>query len=64
MKTIKFNPKENGWLRIDGDVETIVAHFENGGKETMNFMGFATMNKRKFNKIVQIGCYKEGEEIV
>lgn len=64
MKTIKFNPKETGWLSIDGDVATIVAHFENGEKETMNFVGFATMNKRKFNKIVQIDCYKEGEEII
>ena len=36
MKTIKFNPKETGWVSIDGDVATVVAHFNNGEKETMN----------------------------
>lgn len=63
MKTIKFNPKETVWIPIDSDVRTIVAHFNNGEKETMNFIGFITMNERKKNKIVQIDCYKEGEEI-
>lgn len=63
MKTIKFNPKETGWITIDGDVKTIVAHFNDSHKETMSIFDFATMGKRKKNKIVQIDCYKEGEEI-
>ena len=63
MKTIKFNPKETGWIPIDGDVATIVSHFNNGEKETMNIIDFVTMNRKKYNKIVQIDCYKEGEEI-
>ena len=63
MKTIKFNPKETGWIRIDGGVKTIVAHFNDRHKETMSLLDFATINKRKKNKIVQIDYYKEGEEI-
>lgn len=63
MKTIKFNPKETCWIPVDGDVATIVAYFNNGEKETMNIVDFVTMNRRKYNKIVQIDCYKEGEEI-
>ena len=63
MKSIKFNPKETGWVSIDGDVATVVAHFNNGEKETMNIVDFVTMNRRKYNKILQIDCYKEGEEI-
>lgn len=63
MKTIKFNPKETGWVRIDGDVKTIVAHFNNGEKETMNIIDFVIMDRSWYNKIVQIDCYKEGEEI-
>ena len=63
MKTIKFNPKETGWVSIDGDVKTIVAHFNDGHKETMSLLDFVAINKRKKNKIVQIDCYKEGEEI-
>ena len=63
MKTIKFYPKETGWIRIDGSVKTIVAHFNDGHKETMSPLDFVTINKRKKNKIVQIDCYKEYEEI-
>lgn len=63
MKTIKINPKETGWIPIDGDVATVVVHFNNGEKETINIIDFVTMNRRKYNKIVQIDCYKEGEEI-
>ena len=62
MKSIKFNPKETGWVSIDGDVVTVVVHFNNGEKETMNTTDFVTMNRRKYNKIVQIDCYKEGEQ--
>jgi len=63
MKTIKINPKETGWIAIDGDVKTIVAHFNDGHEETMSLIDFVTINKRKQNKIVQIDCYKEGKEI-
>ena len=63
MKTIKLNPKETGWIPIDGDIKTIVAHFNDGHKETMSLLCFVTISKRKRNKIMQIDCYKEGEEI-
>ena len=63
MKTIIFNPKETGWIPIDGDIATVVVYFNNGEKETMSIIDFVTMNRRKRNKIVQIDCYKEGEEI-
>ena len=63
MKTIKFNPKETGWIPVDGDVKMIVAHFDDGHKETMSLLDLVIMNKRKINKIMQIDCYKEGEEI-
>lgn len=63
METIKFNPKETGWIPIGGDVVTIVAHFNNGKKETMSIIDFIFMIRRKYNKIVQIDCYKDGEEI-
>ena len=63
MKTIKINPKETGWISIPGDTKTIVAHFNDGHKETFHTFHFATIGKRKKNKIVQIDCYKEGEEI-
>ena len=63
METIKLNPKETGWIFIKSDVKTIVAHFNDGHKETMPLLDFVTINKRKKNKIVQIDCYKEDEEI-
>lgn len=63
MKTIKFNPNETEWVSVGGDVATVVAHFNDGHKETMSLLDFVTINKRKKNKIVQIDCYKEGEEI-
>ena len=63
MKTIKINPKETGWLSIPCDIKTIVAHFNDGHKETTPLLALVTINKRKKNKIVQIDCYKEGEEI-
>lgn len=64
MKTIKTNFKETGWLTIDGDVKWIVAHFADGHKETLSVVSFLTLGKRKQDKLVQIDCYNEGEEIV
>ena len=63
MKTIKLNPKETGWIHIDSDVKTIIVHYNDDNKETMSPVEFLIMNKRKRNKVVQIDCYKEGEEI-
>ena len=62
MKTIKVNPNETGWLRIDGDVKTIVAHFKDGHKETFSLVQFLVAKKAHKN-VIQIDCYKEGEEI-
>ena len=63
MKTIKINPKETVWTSIEADVATIVVHFNDGSKEIMSLFDFITINKRKKNKVVQIDCYKNGEEI-
>ena len=61
MKTIKINPDETGWVKIDGSVRTIVAHFKDGHKETFSLVDFLTFKRR--NLVVQIDCYEEGEEI-
>ena len=62
MKTIKINPKETGWTRIDGNTNTIVAHFDDGHKETMSLVDYITAVS-KSQHVVQIDCYTEGEEI-
>ena len=62
MKTIKINPDETGWVKIDGSVRTIVAHFKDGHKETFSLVDFLTFKHRKL--VVQIDCYEEGEEII
>ena len=61
MKTIKINPDETGWVKIDGSVRTIVAHFKDGHKETFSLVDFLTFKRR--NLVVQIDCYEEGEKI-
>ena len=62
MKTIKINPKKTGWTRIDGNIKTIVAHFDDGHKETMSLIDYMTA-ARKRQHVVQIDCYADGEEI-
>ena len=59
MKKIKINPNKTGWVKFDGSVKTIVAHFKDGHKETFSTVDFL-MFRRK-NLIVQIDCYDEGE---
>lgn len=63
METIKFNSKETGWTSIPVDVATIVVHFNDGSKEPKSLVDFLTMKKGEKNNIVQIDCYKNGEEI-
>lgn len=46
MKTIKINPKETGWTRIDGNTKTIVAHFDDGHKETMSLIDYMIRRQR------------------
>ena len=62
MKSIKINPKETGWTPIEGGTKTIVAHFDDGHKETMALVDYM-MAARKRQHVVQIDCYAEGEEI-
>lgn len=62
MKTIKINPDETGWVGIEGGTETIVAHFKDGHKETFTLVDFLMAHKVR-KQVVQIDCYKEGEEI-
>ena len=62
MITIKINPNETGWTRIDGNTKTIVAHFDDGHKETMSLIDYITA-ARKSQHVVQIDCYTDGEEI-
>jgi hypothetical protein len=63
MKTIKINPKETGWTRIDGNTKTIVAHFDDGRKETMSLIDYITAVCQS-QHVVQIDCYTEGEEVM
>ena len=62
MKSIRLNPNKTDWTRIDGDVENIVAHFDDGHKEKMSLPDFLT-SARKREHIIQIDLYTEGEEI-
>lgn len=62
MKSIKVNPDKTGWTKIDGDVKTIVVHFKNGHKEAVSLVDFLVSTKAH-KQIVQIDCYKEGEEV-
>ena len=61
MKTIKISPDKKGWVKIDGKVRTIVAHFKDGHKETFSLVDFLVFKHR--NRVVQIDCYEEGEDI-
>ena len=61
MKSYKVDFSETGFVKIDGDVETIVAHYRDGRKETMPIFQFLTLKKK--NDIIQIDCYKKGEKL-
>ena len=70
MRTIKINPDETGWIKIDGSVKTVVAHFKDGHKETFSLVDFLIFKQKNHvvqphDKVivVQIDCYEEGEEI-
>ena len=62
MKSIKVNPDQTGWVSIDGDVKTIVAHFKDGHTETFSMVEFLVAHKAH-KQVIQIDCYKEDEEI-
>lgn len=61
MITIKIDPDKTGWVKIDGTVRTIVAHFKDGHKETFSLVDYLTYRRK--NDVVKIDCYGEGEEI-
>lgn len=46
MKTIKINPDETGWIKIDGSVKTVVAHFKDGHKETFSLVDFLIFKQK------------------
>lgn len=63
MESYKLDPTQTGWIAIKGNVETIVAYFNDGHKETMPLLKFIAMNSRKRRKVIQIDCYTKGEKI-
>ena len=62
MKSVKINPDKTGWTKVSGDTKTIVAHFKDGHKETFTLFEFLMAHKAH-KYVIQIDCYKEGEEI-
>lgn len=55
-KSYKIDPNKTGWLKIDGNVTTMVAHFDDGHRETMSPVEYLTsVDKRKH--IIQIDFY-------
>ena len=62
MKSVKMNPDKTGWATFPGDTKTIVAHFKDGHKETFTLVDFLMAHKTR-KQVIQIDCYKEGEEI-
>lgn len=63
MNTYEFNNKETGWVTIPRGTKTVVAHFKDGHKETMELCQFLVLGVRKKNQITRIDCYSEGEKI-
>jgi hypothetical protein len=52
---------ETGWQSIPGGTRTIVAHYEDGHKQTFDLVDFLVLRNKR--KIIQIDCYQENEEI-
>ena len=62
MKSVKVNPETTGWTTFPGDTATIIAHFKGGHKERFTLVEFLVA-KKAHKHVVQLDCYKEGEEI-
>ena len=60
MKTYKIDPNKTGWLKIDGNVSVIIAHFDDGHQETMSTVEYL-MEVEKRKHIIQIDCYTDEE---
>lgn len=63
METIKIDNTKTGWVSLPGDTHKVVAHFNDGSKETYKLFEFLTLKKKTKDKIVSIDCCKEGETI-
>lgn len=63
MQSIKFDNKVTGWVSLPGGTRKVVAHFNDGNKETYDLVDFLTLKKRTMDKIVSIDVYQEGEAI-
>ena len=61
MTSYKVDFKKTGWQEIPTGTRTIVAHYEDGHKQTFDLVDFLVLRNKR--KIVQIDCYKEDEEI-
>lgn len=61
MTSYKVNMNETGWQSIPGGTRTIVAHYEDGHKQTFDLVDFLVLRNKR--KIIQIDCYQENEEI-
>lgn len=64
MKSVKIDPNETGWVSIDANVKTVVAHFKDGNKETYGLFDFLTLKSRIKKNIVQVDCYTENEKVI
>ena len=63
MQSLKFDNKKTGWVSLPGGTRKVVAHFNDGNKETYDLVDFLILKKRTKDKIVSIDIYKEGETI-
>ena len=63
MKTYQIDPNKTEWLRLDGQVSVIVAHFKDGHKEKFSLIDFVTLTRRRQRQITRIDCYNKGEKI-
>ena len=63
MQTIKFDSKKTEWVVLPGGTRQVVAHFDDGHKETFDLVDFLVLKKGIKDKIVSIDCYEEGEKV-
>lgn len=63
MKTYKVDFTETGWQNIPGDTETIIVHYRNGEKKTLDVVKFLTLCYKEKKQITQIDCYNKSEQI-
>lgn len=63
MESFIIDGTKTGWTAIKGNVQTIVAYFSDGRKETMPLLKFLTMKSSKRKRVFKIDCYTKGEKV-